>query len=147
MFKVKNQRVDVNKFYINTHTLERFKDRKTKEINFQLPKEIQIVIMPQRTKDNKNIQVNKLRAVIPIKNNLFIVGNIYEKDNALSFKALTILNKKQIQGSSNFARGNYLKKGYLSQRPKIIVEDKYFDGSYEDFLDKIDWEETDTEYL
>jgi len=147
MFRTKNQRIKIDKFYINHHTLERFKDRKTKEINFQLPGEIQIAVMPQRTKDFKNIEVNKLRAVIPIKNNLFIIGNIYEKDNCLIFKALTILNEKQIKYSSNFARGNYLKRGYLSERPKIIIEDKYFDNSYSDFLDKITWEEVDTDYL
>jgi hypothetical protein len=147
MFRTKNQRIKIDKFYINDHTMDRFKDRQTKEINFQLPKEIQIAIMPQRTKDFKSVKVNKLRAVIPIKNGLFIVGNIYEKEGGLSFKALTILNEKQLKYSSNFARGNYLKRGYLSPRPKIIVEDKYFDKSYEDFLDKIQWEETDTEYL
>jgi len=147
MFKLKNTRIKIDKFYINHHTLERFKDRKTKEINFQLPKEIMIAVMPQRTKDNKNIQVNKLRAVIPIKNNLFIVGNIYEKDHGLSFKALTILNEKQIKYSSNFGKGNYLTRGYLSERPKIVLEDKYFDKSYEDYFRDIKWEEVDLDYL
>ena len=147
MFRTKNRRINIDKFYINTHTLDRFKDRKTKEINFQLPGEIQIAVMPQRTKDFKNIEVNKLRAVIPIKNGLFIVGNIYEKDGGLSFKALTILNEKQIRYSSNFARGNYLKKGFLSPRPKVIIENKYFDNTYEDFFRDIDWAETDVNYL
>jgi hypothetical protein len=147
MFRTKNQRIKIDKFYINHHTLERFKDRKTKEINFQLPGEIQIAVMPQRTKDFKNIEVNKLRAVIPIKNNLFIVGNIYEKDGGLIFKALTILSEKQLRYSSNFARGNYLNRGYLSERPKVIIEDKYFDNSYHDFLSDIEWEETDVNYL
>jgi hypothetical protein len=147
MFRTKNTRIDISKLYINEHTLERFRDRKTKEINFQLPKELQIVLMPQRSKDFKRVEVNKLRAVIPIKNNLFIVGNIYEKNGGLIFKALTILNEKQIRYSSNFARGNYLKKGFLSNRPKLIVEDKYFDKSYNNFLDTIKWEEVDTDYL
>jgi hypothetical protein len=147
MFRTRNQRINISKFYINDHTLDRFKDRKTKEINFELPKEIQIAVMPQRTKDFKNITVNKLRAVIPIKNDLFIVGNIYEREGGLTFKALTILNKKQIKYSSNFARGNYLNKGYLSPRPKVIVQDKYFDNTYNDFLAGIEWEETDVNYL
>ena len=147
MFKLKNTRIKIDKFYINRHTLERFKDRKTKEINFQLPKEIMIAVMLQRSKDNRNIQVNKLRGVIPIKNNLFIVGNIYEKDEGLSFKALTILNEKQIKYSSNFGRGNYLKRGYLSERPKIVLEDKYFDNTYQDYFRDIKWEEVDLDYL
>ena len=146
MFITKNTRIEITKFYINDHTLERFRDRKTKEINFQLPKEIQIAVMPQRSKDCKSVKLDKLRGVIPIKNNLFIVGNMYEKDGQVYFKALTVLNKKQIRTSSNFARGNYLKRGYLSNRPKIIVENKFFDDSYKDFLD-IEWEETDLNYL
>jgi hypothetical protein len=156
MFRTKNTRIEISKFYINDHTLERFKDRKTKEINFQLPKEIQIAVMPQRSKEFKNVEINKLRAVIPIKNDLFIVGNIYQKvvdsdtedtNNGLIFKALTILNKKQIRYSSNFARGNYLSKGFLSNRPKIIIEDMFFDDTYKDFLDDIEWDETDVQYL
>jgi hypothetical protein len=147
MFKTKNTRLNLQKLYINKHSIERFVDRKTKQINFQLPKEISIILMPQRSKDNKNVEVNKLRAIIPIKNKLYIVGNIYEKNNALIYKALTILNEKQLKHSSNFARGNYLKKGYLSKRPKIIIDDKYFDESYNDYLDKIEWEEYDLDYL
>jgi hypothetical protein len=103
--------------------------------------------MPQRTKDNKNIKVNKLRAIIPIKNDLFIIGNIYEKNGSLIYKALTILNKNQLRYSSNFARGNYLRKGFLSERPKIIVNDKYFDNSFNDYLKEIKWDEYDLEYL
>ena len=147
MFRTKNTRIEISKFYINEHTLERFKDRKTKEINFQLPKEIQIAVMPQRSKEFKNVEINKLKAVIPIKNDLFIIGNIYEKEGGLIFKALTILNKKQIRYSSNFARGNYLSKGFLSNRPKIIVQDMFFDDTYKDFLDDIEWDETDVQYL
>ena len=147
MFKVKNSRINITRLYINEHTLERFRNRKTKEIHFGLPKEIQIVLMPQRHKNNKNIVVNKLRAIIPLKNKLFIIGNIYEKDDALFFKALTVLNEKQLKAPGNFATGNYLKRGFLAPRPKIINEDKYFDSSYNDFLEKIEWEEMDTDYL
>jgi hypothetical protein len=147
MFRTKNTRIKIDKFYINHHTIDRFKNRKTKEIDFELPKEIQIAVMPQRSKEFKNVEINKLRGIIPIKNGLFIVGNIYEKDDELIFKTLTILTEKQLRYSSNFARGNYLKRGYLSPRPEIITQDKFFDSSYEDFLDKIEWDEMDTEYL
>jgi hypothetical protein len=120
-------------------------------VNFQLPSKLQIALMPQRAKKYKipfkKIKMHKLRAVFQIKSGLFIVGNIYEKEGKLYFKTLTILNEKQLRTSNNFAKGNYLKHGFLADRPKIIVENKYFDDSYEDYLDKIEWEETDCNYL
>jgi len=151
MFKTRNTEIEIKKLFINKHTLERFKNRKTKEVNFQLPKKLQIALMPQRAKKYKNplkkVSMHKLRAVFQIKSGLFIVGNIYEKDGNLYFKTLTVLNEKQLRTSNNFAKGNYLKRGFLADRPKIVVENKYFDKTYEDFLDKIEWEETDCNYL
>ncbi len=152
MFHTKNRRIVLDRIYINEHTLEQHSDRKTKKaVDFTLPKEIVIVLMPQRSKDRNSISMNKLRGAIQLKNNLFLIVNIYEdpKTNELLAKGLTILTKKQLnKGSHNFPGGNYLKQGFITATPPLEKRDIYFDDRiYTDFLDTVTWDEYDVQYI
>jgi len=152
MFRTKNRRIDIKSLYVNEHTLEQFRDRKTKQIDFTLPKEIQIAVMPQRSKNNKEVSMNVLRGVIPLKNKLFMVVNVYEnkKSKNIVMKALTVLTLKQLKYSKNFDRGNYLNRGFIAGTPEIINEEKFFDTQvdWSEYLEEtMDWAETDVDYI
>jgi len=152
MFRTKNRRIVIDSLYINDHTLEQFTDRKTKKIDFSLPNEICIAVMPQRSKNNKEVTLNALRGVIAMKNKLFLVMNIYENKETGSIvaKALTVLTYNQLRFSKNFDKGNYLNKGFIANKPEIIKEEKFFDTQVEwsEYLeDTMDWAETDVHYL
>ena len=152
MFRTKNRRIDIKSLYVNEHTLEQFRDRKTKQIDFTLPKEIQIAVMPQRSKNNKEVSMNVLRGVIPLKNKLFMVVNVYENRETkdIVMKALTVLTLKQLKFSKNFDKGNYLNRGYIIERPEIIEEEKFFNtlDDWNEYLEEtIEWAETDVHYL
>jgi len=152
MFRTKNRRIVIDSLYINDHTLEQFTDRKTKKIDFSLPNEICIAVMPQRSKNNKEVTLNALRGVIAMKNKLFLVMNIYENKETGSIvaKALTVLTYNQLRFSKNFDKGNYLNRGFITNKPQIIKEEKFFDTQVEwsEYLeDTMDWAETDVHYL
>jgi len=151
MFITKNRRIDIKKLYINDHVMDQFHDRKTKkDIEFSLPKEIIVNIMPQRTKENGAVEVDKLRGIIQLKNKLFMVINMYEKNGEIEAKALTVLTYKQLRSSRNFSKGNYLVKGFISESPLVIKENMFYDTEIyneylEDFFDG--WSELEVDYL
>ncbi len=144
MFKSKNTRLVVDNLYINQHTLDQFKDRKTKKIDFNLPKEFVVNLLVQGSKNNGAVQMRKLRGAILLKNDLVLIVNIYEKNQFFHMKALTVLTMKQLKSSRNFMQGTYLNRGFVVEKPKVIVEDHYFDNrAYAEYLNTIEWDDFD----
>jgi len=150
MFKAKLRRINVQKLYINQHTIDNFEERKSKEIDLTLPKEVQIFILVQRSKDKNTIKMNELKGVIQLKNKLFMLVNIYESPGGeLSAKALTFLTLKQLNGASwNFPQLNHLSTGFITDAPEIIREETFFDLEvYKDYLKQIEWDECEVNYV
>ena len=151
MFKSKNARVVVNNLYINQHVIDAYEERQTKKLDLSLPSEVVINILIQRSKEKGEIKMKKLRGCIQMKDNLFLIFNLYEKCGEINAKALTILRKEQLNTSSkNFPMANYLPRGLITKRPEIVLEEYHFDMEINnDYLEDNfgDFDEMDVLYV